>query len=164
MRRKGRLEFLLLLLMASLNLCAETFDGRVHSIVDGDTLIVLDGANRQRKLRLIGVDAPEISQGFGQQARTALSALAANQTVSADCRRDVSVELCIVRNGGVDLGLELVRAGMAWWNPAHSQQQTTNERADYQQAEFNAKIRRLGLWNSKNPEPPWQWRRGFPDD
>nr|MBP8163714.1 thermonuclease family protein [Propionivibrio sp.] len=51
-----------------------------------------------------------------------------------------------------------VRTGMAWWNPQHTSLQSTQERADFQQAEFNAKIRRFGLWNSKNPVPPWQWR------
>ena len=157
MSPKKNLGFLFLLLVAAAATHAETTDGRVYSVVDGDTLMVLDSANRQRKIRLIGIDAPALTQEFGQNARTALSALAANQQVIADCRAD-SQDLCRVRVGGKDVALELVRTGMAWWNPQHTSLQSPEERADYQQAEFNAKIRRFGLWNSKNPVPPWQWR------
>lgn len=157
MSPQKNLGILTLLLGAAVATHAETIDGRVYGIVDGDTLIVLNGANRQRKVRLIGIDAPALTQDFGQNARTALSALAANQPVTADCRAD-SADLCRARIGGRDVGLELVRTGMAWWNPQHTSLQSPEERADYQQAEFNAKIRRFGLWNSKNPVPPWQWR------
>ena len=149
---------LFLLSIAAVTAGAETFDARVFSITDGDTLRVLDATNRQRNVRLIGIDAPALTQAFGQNARTALSALVANQPVTADCRRVDSIDLCRVRIDGKDVALELVRTGMAWWNPQHTSFQSPQERADYQQAEFNAKIHRLGLWNSKNPVPPWQWR------
>ena len=159
MRSKAKSAVLFLLLTLAATAGAETLDGRVYRVVDGDTLIVLDGANRQREIRLLGIDAPEITQAFGQNARTALSALAANQMPSAECRKLGAQDVCRVRIGGKDVALELVRAGMGWWNPQHASLQTDQERADYQQAEFNAKIRRFGLWNSKNPLPPWQWHR-----
>ncbi len=158
MRNKARLGLILLLALASAAVSAETFDGRVYSVVDGDTLMVVDGSNRQREIRLLGIDAPWVTQAFGQNARTALSALAANQVLNAECRKLGAQDVCRVRIGGKDVALELVRAGMAWWNPQHVSLQTDLERADYQQAEFNAKIRRFGLWNAKNPVPPWQWR------
>lgn len=152
---KSAVLFLLLTLAATAG--AEMLDGRVYRVVDGDTLMALDSANRQREIRLLGIDAPEIAQAFGQSARTALSALAANQALNADCRKLGQRDVCRVRIGGKDIALELLRAGTAWWNPQHAPLQTEQERADYQQAEFNAKIRRVGLWNSKNPVPPWQW-------
>jgi endonuclease YncB( thermonuclease family) len=93
----------------------------------------------------------EITQAFGQNARTALSALAANQGLSAECRKLGAQDVCRVRIGGKDVALELVRAGMAWWNPQHASLQTDQERADYQQAEFNAKIRQL--W-ARTPSRP----------
>lgn len=49
---------------------------------------------------------------------------------------------------------------MAWWHRQYVSEQTTQQRAEYEQAEFNAKIRLLRLCNSKNPLPPWDWRRG----
>ena len=159
MRNAAEVGLVFLLTLASAAVGAEALEGRVYSIVDGDTLMVIDGSNRQREIRLLGIDAPWVTQAFGQNARTALSALAANQVLSAECRRLGTQDVCRVRIGGKDVALELVRAGMAWWYPQHASLQTDRERADYQQAEFTAKIRRFGLWNAKNPVPPWQWRR-----
>lgn len=158
MQNAAKLGLVFLLTLAVAAVGAETIEGRVYSVVDGDTLMVVDGSNRQREIRLLGIDAPWVTQAFGQNARTALSALAANQALSAECRKLGAQDVCRVRIGGKDVALELVRAGMAWWNPQHVSLQTDQERADYQQAEFNAKIRRFGLWNAKNPVPPWQWR------
>ena len=158
MRNAVKLGLVFLLTLASAAVGAVALEGRVYSVVDGDTLMLVDSSNRQREIRLLGIDAPALTQPFGQNARTALSALAANQALSAECRKLGAQDVCRVRIGGKDVALELVRAGMAWWNPQHSPLQTDQERADYQQAEFSAKIRRFGLWNAKNPVPPWQWR------
>ena len=100
---------------------------------------------------------------FGQKAKTSLSAMAFDQPATADCRtRDrYQREICVVTVAGKDVGLEQVLAGMAWWFQRYTSNQTPQERADYQQAEFNAKIHRFGLWNSKNPTPPWDWRKGM---
>ena len=143
---------------------AETLAGRVLSISDGDTLTLVDATNRQHKIHLAGIDAPELAQDFGQKSRTSLSALAFNQQAVAQCMTDNRNQpaLCVVSIGGRDVGLEQLRAGMAWYRQENAQQ-TAQERADYEHAEFNAKIRRLGLWNTKNPTPPWDWRHGLPE-
>ena len=140
---------------------ADTVTGRVVEIIDGDTLTLLDATNHQHKIRLAGIDSPEKGQSFGEKARSNLGALASGNTASADCRRrdKYQQEICVVTIDGKDIGLEQVRAGMAWWYRQYISEQSVKERADYEQAEFNAKIRRLGLWNSKNPTPPWDWRR-----
>jgi endonuclease YncB( thermonuclease family) len=43
---------------------AEILTGRVVKIPDGDTITVLDRFNRQHKIRLVGIDAPERKQSF----------------------------------------------------------------------------------------------------
>ena len=145
---------------------AQSVEGIIVSVVDGDTLLVTDGTGHQRMIDLFGIDAPELRQEFGAQARTVLSALALNQAAVIECREQDrrGRDRCVVFIRGSDLGLAQVRAGMAWWNQFHLLRQTQAEQALYQQAEFNAKIRRLGLWNSKNPQPPWEWRQGRPDE
>ena len=155
-RRKRRLTAAAAVFLLAMPVLASCWPQgeKAWRVIDGDTLD-LDG----ERIRLFGIDAPEITQALGQNARTALSALAANQGLSAECRKLGAQDVCRVRIGGKDIALELLRAGMAWWNPQHASLQTDQERADYQQAEFNAKIRRFGLWNAKNPVPPWQWRR-----
>lgn len=139
---------------------AEMLSGRIERIEDGMTLVLVDATTRQaHTIRLLGADAPHRMQAFGGQSQSALAAMAAHQNVQADCRRyDQNVQLCVVKINGRDLGLEQVRAGMAWWYPEHSVNQTPQEREDYRQAEFVAKIHRYGLWNSTNPMPPRDWR------
>ena len=139
---------------------AEPMTGRIVSVSDGDTLTLLDASNNQHRIRLSGIDAPEKNQDFGQKSKTNLSALAFGQTAQADCRKEDRYQrrICVVFVDGVDIGLEQIRAGMAWWYQQYAKDQTPQERADYSQAEFMAKIHRYGLWNSKNPTPPWEWR------
>jgi endonuclease YncB( thermonuclease family) len=142
---------------------AELLTGKIVSITDGDTLTLLDASNQQHKIRIAGIDSPEKAQDFGQKAKSNLGALAFDQPATAECRkRDrYQREICVVKVAGLDVGLEQVRAGMAWWYRQYISDQSPNERADYEQAEFNAKIHRLGLWNSRNPTPPWDWRKGM---
>lgn len=141
---------------------AEIITGRVVGLADGDTLTILDATNQQHKIRLAGIDAPEKNQDFGQKSKTSLAAMAFNQSARADCRkRDrYQREICVVFVEGKDVGLEQVRAGMAWWYRQYAKEQTAQESSDYEQAELMAKLHRYGLWDSKNPTPPWDWRHG----
>lgn len=54
---------------------AETLNGRVVKIADGDTMTILDESNRQHKVRLVGIDAPERKQPFSTISRQYLLAL-----------------------------------------------------------------------------------------
>lgn len=152
--------------IAAFSAHAETIAGRIVGVTDGDTLTLLDSTNHRHVIHLAAIDSPEKNQDFGEKAKTALSAIAFNQEATADChKRDkYRRESCVVSVRGKDVGLELVRAGMAWWYRQYVSEQTPQQRSDYEQAEFNAKIHRLGLWNSKNPIPPWDWRRGRFDE
>jgi endonuclease YncB( thermonuclease family) len=40
----------------------------------------------------------------------------------------------------------------------YAKEQSPQDREDYEIAEFNAKVRRLGLWADTKPVPPWEWR------
>src|SRR5258707_1009623 len=66
---------LLLALLVSPAALAADFTGRVVSIADGDTLTVLAEGNRQVKVRLWGIDAPESGQPFGSRAKQSASDL-----------------------------------------------------------------------------------------
>jgi len=136
--------------------------GRVVAVLDGDTLTLLATDNLQYRITLAGIDAPELPQDFGQKSKANLAALALARQATVHCWAGEQYlrATCVVRVGGKDLGLAQVQAGLAWWYRQHAAEQAAQARADYEQAEFNAKARRLGLWNSRNPMPPWDWRRG----
>ena len=51
------------------------FSGRVVSVLNGDTIEVLNGHHAER-IRLSGIDCPEKGQAYGNNAKHAASALA----------------------------------------------------------------------------------------
>jgi endonuclease YncB( thermonuclease family) len=53
-------------------------------------------------------------------------------------------------------------AGLAWWFRKYANEQSAEDRGRYEHAEFEAKIRRAGLWSEKAPTPPREWRGGAP--
>lgn len=160
------------LLLASLPALAEPLTGRVVSIADGDTITVLDDNRQQHKIRLAGIDAPEKAQPFGQKSKSSLSAMVFNRDVEivGDKKdrygRTIGKVMAADPNCNVpacpkihDVNLMQVMSGMAWWYRQYAKEQPPKDREDYEVAEFNAKVRRQGLWADKNPVAPWDWRR-----
>lgn len=161
-----------LMFATSMVLADNSINGLIVGVSDGDTVTVLDANRQQHKVRLMGIDAPEKAQPFGNASKTSLSALVFNRDVRIDwTKRDryqrIVGKVIVLDNPGcrgpgcpgIDAGLEQIKAGMAWWYRQYSKEQTAEDQATYEQAEFNAKIRRLGLWSETKPVPPWEWRR-----
>lgn len=138
---------------------ADVLHGRVVSVADGDTVTLLVD-QQQVRVRMAGIDAPEKAQPFGQRSKQNLAALVFGKDVEADCPKTDRYKrsVCRIVINGVDVSLEQVKAGMAWWYRQYAKEQTAKDREDYEVAEFEAKSRRIGLWAEKNPVPPWGWR------
>ena len=58
-----------------------------------------------------------------------------------------------------DAGLAQLEAGLAWWYRQERREQSLEEQAYYEYAEFDARARRIGLWRDAAPIPPWEWRK-----
>lgn len=149
-----------LLLTTMHNTGAEQLSGYVIGVTDGDTLTLLV-EQQPRKVRIVGIDAPERHQPFGEKSKQNLSKLAFNKAVIADCpKKDrYKRDLCKVMIDGQDVGLKQVADGMAWWYRKYAHEQTLTDRAVYEQAEMAARNGRLGLWADAEPVPPWEWRK-----
>lgn len=130
-------------------------------VSDGDTITVLDQAKQQHRVRLAGIDAPEKGQPFGQRSKDNLSALVYGKEVEARChKRDrYGRKVCAVFVGSRDVGLDQVRAGMAWWYREYAREQTSEDRSAYQDAEGAARVTQKGLWHDTQSRPPWEWRK-----
>jgi micrococcal nuclease len=126
--------------------------GQVVSIHDGDTLTVLiDG--RTEKVRLIGVDAPELAQlPWGEQARDALKALVEGKTVRLEtditARDQYKWLLAYIYVGETFVNLEIVRQGQAVIytvppNVAHVD--------EYRKAQAEAREAGRGVWKPAQP-------------
>jgi len=59
--------------------------GRVVGVADGDSVTILDLDNRQHKIRLNGIDAPERGQPSGFRSKENLSKLVYDRNVLAEC-------------------------------------------------------------------------------
>lgn len=80
-------------------------------VIDGDT-IVLDNV----RIRLAGIDAPELDHPWGVKSKWALVQLCKGQTVTARIRPELSYDRLVAEcflPDGRDLAAELVRAGLA---------------------------------------------------
>lgn len=150
----------LALVALSQDAAAEQYTGRVVGISDADTITVLDDQNRQHKIRLLYIDAPERKQAFGNKARQALSRMIFNREVTIDGSKldRYRRELATVAFQSQDVGLELIRQGYAWHFKRYARDQPPGEHALYSLGEQEAREARLGLWADPSPVAPWDWR------
>ncbi len=135
--------------------------GRVVGIADGDTVTLLSADNRQVKVRLAEIDAPESSQPYGSKAKQALSALVFGKQVQAKVqtvdRYGRSVAHLYV--GTTWVNRELVAGGHAWVYRQYSSS------AELIRLEAEAKEAEKGLWALQSDQrvPPWEFRRAKRD-
>lgn len=136
---------------------AESKSGRCVGVADGDTFTLLVEGNRQEKIRLWGIDAPEGGQDFGQASKKALRSLIHNRELRVDVTGQDRYGRTIgkVYLGSDYINLRMVRSGYAW----HFLKYAPND-ADLAAAEQAARKDRTGLWRQGNPLAPWDWRKG----
>lgn len=150
------LPFLLLLCFLSTPCFALT--GKVVKVSDGDTVTVLDDNHQQHKVRLYGIDTPEKKQAFGRVAGRATASMIAGQVVDVqEIDRDrYGRTVGIIRHNGRVINRELVKAGYAW---VYRQYCKISECKAWLEDEAQAREQRLGLWQDREPVPPWEWRK-----
>ena len=140
---------------------ADTLTGRVVGIADGDTLTVLDATKTRHRIRLVGIDAPEKGQPFGQACKKSLSDLAYNRAVAVESNKLDRYGRVIgkVLVDGQDANLVQVRRGCGWHYKQYQNEQSLDDRLSYNAAEETARSGRVGLWADPSPMPPWEWRK-----
>lgn len=130
--------------------------GRIVRVADGDTVSLLDGDNAQHRIRLFGIDAPELDQPHGDRAREALAAMVSGRRLGVvvvetdDYGRLVGT---LYADGG-NINLAMVQQGHAWWY-----QHFARHERPLEAAQRSASDARRGLWAGSEPVPPWDWRR-----
>ncbi len=134
---------------------APAWTARVNYVVDGDSLWVRSAdAGTRVKLRLQGIDAPEICQAYGLASRDALRSLVVGRQVRVTVHahdywgRAIA---SVVLDDGRDLETTMVRHGWAWadrW-----------QRGDLSSEEQRARQAGIGLFAQRAPEHPADFRR-----
>ena len=131
---------------------------RVDIIHDGDTVTCVDDARRPQKIRLVGIDSPELNQPFGRESRAALAAKIGGGSVrvEGDARDQYGRLLGTLWIGARSINRELVTDGWAWVFEGYSPD------PDLLDAESAARAARRGLWAVPHPQSPADWRREHP--
>lgn len=130
--------------------------GRIVKVTDGDTVTLLDKNNKQVKIRLYGIDCPEKGQDYYQVAKNYVSNAIFSKEVKVEIvntdryRRSVGI---IWFDGNRNLNKDLLSNGLAW----HYKQ--FDKSKDYSDAEIKARNKKVGIWNTKNPQAPWEFRK-----
>ena len=159
--KKIALAAWLLLVLVVPSAFAAQLQGRVVGVSDGDTVTVLTDEQRQFKIRLSGIDAPEKKQPFGSFSKQTLSQRVYGKPVMVEWSKTDRYGRIVgkIEVGGRDVNLEQVREGSAWVYTEYLKELPLADRERYVEAERQAKVERRGLWRDRDPEPPWQWRR-----
>ena len=128
------------------------FPAKVIKISDGDTIIILQD-KQQIKVRLFGIDAPELKQPYGKKSKQFLANLIAGEVVEVEenGKDRYKRTLGIIHFKGQDINAQMVLNGYAWAYVKYSR--------IYVDQEKTAREKKRGLWQSSNPTPPWKWRK-----
>lgn len=154
--------FVLVLLFLSFPAAgAHAWTAEVLSVGDGDSFVARRGGRSQR-IRLYGIDSPELEQVHGRSSRQLARMWLQGQTVEVEpiYRDNYGRTVALVWLGERLINAELVRSGAAWVSPKFCQsRRVCDTMAEMQQ---RARQGRLGLWRDAHPEPPWVWKRRQP--
>ena len=131
--------------------------GKVTKITDGDTISVvrwfffpLNG------IRLDIIDAPEMSQEGGKQAKAKLEELLPIGTwVQLNIRKKDGYgrPVAVVYKNNVSINHKMIRSGHAWFYDKYSDDKRAAK------AQLAAKRKRRGIWRGKNILSPEEFRK-----
>lgn len=129
-------------------------NARVVDVLDGDTLTVRIGS-LQLEVRIEDIDAPELSQPYGDRSRDSLAVLCLDQSVKLElaARDRGSDAVGRVNCGGKDASSYQVERGLAWVYHGYA---PTN--SPLYKLEAKARDAQRGLWADPESMPPWEWR------
>lgn len=149
---KKSLALILTLVLSAWTVQAWAFTAMVERVHDGDTVTV-----EATRIRLYGIDAPELAQAGGKPSRDYLSSLVAGERVEV-IPKDIDAygrTVAVLRlPDGRDVNALMVAAGHAW---VYTQYCRNCYAMSLSQAV--ARFKGLGLWSGKRPVPPWVWRK-----
>lgn len=85
-------------------------EGRCY-VIDGDTIVI-----KRTKIRLAGIDAPELDQPWGQKAKWKMVEICKGQIIIAKLNGERSHDRLVAtcyRSDGRDIGAEIIKTGLA---------------------------------------------------
>ena len=138
----------------------QTLEGRVRRIWGGDNF-EFGEALELHYILIRGVDSPKPGQKYYKESRDFFTKSVRGQTTRIEIvardelmREFADVYVLPKKEGDVkkDMGLELIKSGLGWYDGM----KFDNAEA-YRLAEAEAREKKIGLWVEDNPIPPWEF-------
>ena len=132
------------------------FTGKVKFVFGGDSFI-LKCSNGNQDIRLYGIDAPEKKQPYYKASKKILKILCYKKNIKIKYididKYDRIVGIAYIND--ICINEEMIKKGFAWIFVRFCKEPYYSKWMKFQK---EAKKNRLGLWNDKNPTPPWIFR------
>ena len=143
---------------------SSTLDGKIIKIIDGDTVYFqANNDDGYKKLRLVGIDAPEMKQPFGNQSRQCLANLINNKLVQiitfGEDRYKRTLAKIIIEK--IDINQTMIKNGCAWFYRRYKNTLDKDDQVMYDKAEIFAIENKKGLFSNQEAEAPWIWRKKY---
>ena len=119
-------------------------------------VVILDRSKFQHKIRLQGIDAPEVGPSYGKASKKHLSGRVAGKQVTVDYRKRDRYKRIVgkVLLDRQDMNFEQVTSGMAWHYKFYQREQSPEDRRRYAEAEQKARVLMRGFWVEPHPVLP----------
>lgn len=128
----------------------------IVDVHDGDTVKVKDKYGELHKIRLAYIDAPELKQLYGEEAKFPLIVYKDQSVrVKVNSRDLYGREVAELFFEGKSLNLEQVQCGSAW---VYDKYLDNNHQVTYEKAEKLAMENKVGLWGNETHEQPCKFR------
>jgi len=142
--------------------------GRVQHVIDGDSVIV-STFWRKLRLRLDSVDCPEQDQHWGNIAKYGLIKLIGGHKIlfeeHGQDRYGRTIATIYVqhdtRTSWINVNAKMIALGHAWVMRNLNRHLSKKRQNELNNLENWARTKRVGLWQSSHPVPPWKWRGDF---
>ena len=128
----------------------------VLHVPDGDT-IHINKNFKKIKIRLYGIDCPEIKQPGGIYAKERAKELISNKKIIVENKGYDRYGRMVGRvfvEGDIDLGLKLVSEGFCRWYKKYAWHDLA-----LKGAESDARAKKIGVWSRSDSIAPWKWRK-----
>lgn len=134
--------------------------GIATRVIDGDTL-EMDIDGKLVNVRLFGIDAPELNQRFGQDAKSFLERNLIDEeliVIPRDIDRYDRLVAGLYRSS--EKAISSISIGMTYEGYGWAYREFLGDELEfYLLSETDARKHKRGLWAAEGAVPPWEWRK-----
>lgn len=126
-------------------------EGKVKKVFDGESFDIENKDGIFYRVRMLGIDAPNMKQEFGDRSQKNLSDLILGKNATVIIRKNDAAGRFIgtIYCGGEDINRKQIETGMAWYFRQNGYEPMEDDRRLYEQSERQAQDKRNGLWRKQ---------------